>query len=103
MKYLCPEQEKDKTNFTDKETGLELEQMEANPLLEWFANNYNHNSHTTFGAALEIITDRSPEGAQFVKNFGGIGGILRYELKFQPLQAVEECRGDLDNFDLDDY
>ena len=26
------------------------------------------------GACLEIITDRSQEGAQFVKGFGGIGG-----------------------------
>jgi len=39
------------------------------PLLEWFANNYKN-----FGATLEIVTDRSQEGAQFVKGFGGIGG-----------------------------
>ena len=44
------------------------------PLLEWFANNYKN-----FGATLEIITDRSQEGAQFVKGFGGIGG------NFEPL------------------
>lgn len=28
-----------------------------------------------FGAALEIVTDKSQEGAQFVKGFGGIGGL----------------------------
>lgn len=28
------------------------------------------------GATLEIITDRSQEGAQFVKGFGGIGGMV---------------------------
>ncbi len=28
------------------------------------------------GATLEIITDRSQEGSQFVKGFGGIGGKL---------------------------
>lgn len=39
------------------------------PLLEWFANHYKE-----FGATLEIITDRSQEGAQFVRGFGGIGG-----------------------------
>lgn len=87
---MKPEQEKDKTYFTDKEvsdasacilcffissrglfgqTGVELELVESMPLLEWFANNYK-----TFGATLEIITDRSQEGAQFVKGFGGIGG-----------------------------
>ena len=36
---------------------MELE--ENLPLLEWLANNYK-----TFGAALEIITDRSQEGSQ---------------------------------------
>lgn len=41
------------------------------PLLEWFANHYKD-----FGATLEIITDRSQEGAQFVRGFGGIGGDL---------------------------
>ena len=51
------------------QTGVELELVDSQPVLEWLANNYK-----TFGAALEIITDRSQEGAQFVKGFGGIGG-----------------------------
>lgn len=51
------------------QTGVELELQEQMPLLEWFANNYKN-----FGATLEIVTDRSQEGAQFVKGFGGIGG-----------------------------
>ena len=51
------------------QTGVELELVDSMPLLEWFANNYK-----VFGATLEIITDRSQEGAQFVKGFGGIGG-----------------------------
>ena len=42
------------------------------PLLEWLANNYK-----SFGATLEIITDRSQEGSQFVRGFGGVGGMLR--------------------------
>ncbi|CAG5118336.1 unnamed protein product [Candidula unifasciata] len=70
--HLRPDQEKDKTYFTDKETGVELELIEQMPLLEWFANNYKN-----FGATLEIITDRSQEGAQFVRGFGGIGGIVQ--------------------------
>ena len=28
------------------------------------------------GSTLEIVTDKSQEGAQFVKGFGGIGGWL---------------------------
>ena len=38
-------------------------------LLEWFANNYK-----TFGTTLQIVTDKSQEGSQFCKGFGGIGG-----------------------------
>ncbi|XP_059175671.1 eukaryotic peptide chain release factor subunit 1 [Physella acuta] len=95
--HLRPDQEKDKTYFTDKETGVELELIEQMPLLEWFANNYKN-----FGATLEIITDKSQEGAQFVKGFGGIGGILRYQVDFQ---ALDSSLHDTlyEEFDLDDY
>lgn len=54
--------------FTSQ-TGQEHELLESMPLLEWFANNYKK-----FGATLEIVTDKSQEGSQFVKGFGGIGG-----------------------------
>jgi len=67
--HLTPAQEKDKTIFTDKETGVELELVEQQSLLEWIANNYK-----SFGATLEIVTDKSQEGSQFVRGFGGIGG-----------------------------
>lgn len=46
-----------------------MELVESQPLLEWLANNYKN-----FGATLEIITDKSQEGSQFVRGFGGIGG-----------------------------
>ncbi|XP_020614156.1 eukaryotic peptide chain release factor subunit 1 [Orbicella faveolata] len=91
--HLNPEQEKDKTYSLDSETGVELELIEKLPLLEWLANNYK-----TFGATLEIITDKSQEGAQFCKGFGGIGGILRYRVDFQTLDADP----DLDYYDDDD-
>lgn len=93
--FLKPEQEKDKTYFTDKESGVEMELVESQALLEWFANNYKN-----FGATLEIITDKSQEGAQFVKGFGGIGGILRYQVDFQSLEPIDDLG---DDFDLDDY
>lgn len=35
-----------------------------------------------FGTALEFITNKSQEGSQFVKGFGGIGGLLRYKVEF---------------------
>ena len=113
--HLTPEQEKDKTHFTDKDTGVELELEESMPFLgkykngvalwrkfckfniisEWLANNYKN-----FGSTLEIITDRSQEGSQFVRGFGGIGGMLRYKVDFQAMQFDEF---DDDEFDLDDY
>lgn len=55
--------------LTALQTGQEHELIESMPLLEWFANNYKK-----FGATLEIVTDKSQEGSQFVKGFGGIGG-----------------------------
>jgi peptide chain release factor subunit 1 len=36
-----------------------------------------------FGAKLEFVTNRSAEGSQFCKGFGGIGGMLRYKIDFQ--------------------
>jgi len=94
--HLTPEQEKDKTNFTDKTTGVELELVDSMPLLEWLANNYKN-----FGATLEIITDRSQEGSQYVRGFGGIGGLLRYKLDFQALDEMEDL--EFLEIDLDDY
>jgi len=93
--HLTSEQEKDKSHFIDKETGVELELIDNAPFLEWLANNYKN-----FGATLEIITDRSQEGSQFVKGFGGIGGILRYKVDFQSMQCDQF---DDEEFDLDDY
>lgn len=55
--------------FNFFQSGVEMELVESQPLLEWLANNYK-----SFGATLEIITDKSQEGSQFVRGFGGIGG-----------------------------
>lgn len=93
VQHLNPEQEKDKANFVDKETGVELELVEKIALLEWLANSYR-----SFGATLEIVTDRSQEGSQFCKGFGGIGGILRYRVDFQSM----DFEPDEDFYD-DDY
>lgn len=46
------------------------------PMLEWLASNYK-----MFGCLLEFVTDRSEEGNQFCKGFGGIGGVLRYSVR----------------------
>ncbi|KAI9018120.1 eukaryotic peptide chain release factor subunit 1 [Phycomyces nitens] len=64
----------------DATPNAEMEVVDVKPLLEWFAEKYKE-----FGAALEFVTNRSQEGSQFVKGFGGIGGILRYRVNFEQL------------------
>lgn len=84
--HVNKEQEKERERFIDKSTGLEMEKVtEPQPLLEWFADKYRE-----FGANLEFVTNRSQEGAQFVKGFGGIGGLLRYKVDFTNLQSVDD-------------
>jgi peptide chain release factor subunit 1 len=40
---------------------------------------------------LEFVTDRSSEGTQFVKGFGGIGGILRWKVDFVEMSSYDEA------------
>lgn len=91
-----PDQGQEKAKYTDPDSGVDYELTDSTQLLEWLANNYK-----TFGTALEIITDRSPEGSQFVKGFGGMGGILRYRVDFQHLDGGD-LWDDMDALDLDD-
>lgn len=70
--YIQPDQEKDRFS------GEEIEIVDRTPFVEWLADEY-----TKFGAKLTFITDRSQEGSQFSKGFGGIGGILRWKLEIQ--------------------
>jgi len=89
---LNTEQEKDRTYFLDKDTNVEMEVLDKMSLIEWLANNYK-----TFGAHLEIVTDKSQEGSQFCRGFGGIGGLLRYKVDFQGM----EYDGSLDDLEFD--
>ncbi|CAK9186454.1 unnamed protein product [Ilex paraguariensis] len=75
IKHFNKDQEGDQSNFRDAATSAELEVQEKVPLLEWFADEYKK-----FGCALEFVTNRSQEGSQFCRGFGGIGGILRYQV-----------------------
>lgn len=77
--YLTPEQERIPSIFKGQDemgAEIDLEVVNKDSLLEWFANNYQN-----FGATLEFVTDRSQEGTQFVKGFGGIGALLRFAIE----------------------
>ncbi|KAK3239138.1 translation termination factor eRF1, variant 2 [Cymbomonas tetramitiformis] len=96
VKQLTAEQEKDETHFHDSETGVKLEVTLKESMLEWLANNYKQ-----FGCSLEFITNRSEEGSQFCRGFGGIGGILRYQVD---LNLFEVPDYDDDEYeDVEDY
>jgi len=103
--HLSKEQQANENLFHDSETGVELETVEKESIVEWFANNYKN-----FGCNLEFVTDKSSEGTQFVKGFGGIGGILRWKVDFVELnnfedaaQRDEESDSDESDNDGDDY
>ena len=69
----------------DNETGQEMEVIDQVSFLEWLAEKYKD-----FGAALEFVSDRSSEGNQFVKGFGGIGAVLRYKVNFEQLAEFSD-------------
>ncbi len=127
---LTPEKERDSKYFRNAETGVDKEVLDKQSLTEYFANEYKTfgetssgcqifffcplaGSNTCFlGTALEFVTDRSQEGMQFRKGFGGIGGILRYRVDFSTLAGEGGVAGDdvgsdfdddFDDFDADDF
>ena len=95
--YLNPTQEKDPKYFKDPETGIDLEIVSQEPLGDWLCVNYQN-----YGAKIELITDKTQEGFQFVKGFGGIGAMLRDKID------IDEIANDFDenvggeDFDADE-
>lgn len=73
-----PAQEKDPKLYRCPDTGVELDLIENEVFTDWIVENYR-----TFGAKLNFITDKSQEGNQFCKGFGGIGGLMRYKVEFE--------------------
>jgi len=88
IKHLNKEQEADQSNFRDSTTNAELEVQEKMSLLEWFANEYKK-----FGCSLEFVTNKSQEGSQFCRGFGGIGGMLRYQLDIRSFDELSDDDG----------
>jgi len=84
IKYLTPEQTRDDNNFKTKE-GVTYDITERIDLVEYLATHYSN-----YGASLEFVTDRSQEGMQFVKGFGGVGALLRYKINFDNFDEYDE-------------
>ena len=68
--------------------------------MEWIAENYKN-----YGVNLEIVSDKTQEGNQFCKGFGGIGGILRWKIDFTEVETYSELDDNLEDYDedLDEY
>jgi len=93
--YINKDQQTERAHLKDEATGQELEVVDTISLLEWLANNYKN-----YGAKLDIVTNRSQEGSQFCKGFGGLGGILRYKLD---LTEFEEDGAEDDDTPEEDF
>lgn len=98
-RFLNPIKEEDRSNFLDSETGAELDLVSKDPMLEWLTDVYKQK-----GAQLEFITDKSPEGSQYVRGFGGIGGMLRWQLDVTTLDGADaDMYYDDDDENEDEY
>jgi len=68
------------------------ESKDAVPLLDWLLE----NAHK-FGAKLSFVSDKTSLGNQFVKGFGGLGAMLRYQI-YEEQEDVENLENDDDLF-----
>ena len=93
---LNAQQEQDPKYFKDPETGVDLEVVACEQLADWLCLNYKN-----YGIQIEFITDKSPDGFQFVRGFGGMGGFLRYRIEID--DVIGDSMGNYDDdFDPDE-
>lgn len=92
---LTEAQEKDPKYFKDADTGVDLDVVNSENLADWLLLNYKK-----YGINIEFITDKSSDGYQFVKGFGGIGGFLRYKIDVDEIAG--DAHGQIDAADDED-
>lgn len=79
---------KDSTEAPAQDTNNPNEKLtvkDSMPFTEWLSDNY-----TKYGAQLEFVSDRSQEGSQFVRGFGGVGAMLRFQLDVSALEYEDD-------------
>ena len=94
IKYLTENQENDEKSYINNQGNNDLEIISKEPFIDWIVENYQQ-----FGVKLELVSDKTSEGVQFCKGFGGIGGILRY-----PVENYDESNYEIfkdDDWDSD--
>lgn len=75
-----------KANLTKGEEGQANNEVTHESLVDWLTMNYQK-----CGCTLELVSNKSQEGSQFVKGFGGIGGLLRYKMDLMALRELERA------------
>ncbi|KAG8347841.1 Eukaryotic peptide chain release factor subunit 1 [Trypanosoma vivax] len=102
--HVMTEAEAVKAKIYAQEAGKAQNEIEKEDFVDWLATNYRK-----YGCVLELVTNRSQEGTQFVRGFGGIGGVLRYKLDLIALRDMEKKEEDEDriaanneDYDFDD-
>ncbi|KAH0576224.1 Eukaryotic peptide chain release factor subunit 1 [Spironucleus salmonicida] len=88
-------------NLVDNDESIRQgeEEIEAELFVEWLAQNIEK-----FGAEIHLVTENSNEGTQFCSGFGGLGGILRWQMDLNELgkyMDIGKENNDLD--DLEDF
>lgn len=88
-----------KANLTKTEDGQGNNDVQSESLVDWLTMNY-----TKCGCTLELVSNKSQEGSQFVKGFGGIGGLLRYKMDLMSLRELEKAglKAEADANDFED-
>eukprot|EP01128_Nolandella_sp_AFSM9_P012350 TRINITY_DN9192_c0_g1_i1.p1 TRINITY_DN9192_c0_g1~~TRINITY_DN9192_c0_g1_i1.p1 ORF type:complete len:490 (-),score=152.23 TRINITY_DN9192_c0_g1_i1:277-1623(-) len=94
--HYSQEQAKLPSAFKDPISGADMEITDKMPYTEFLAENFKK-----FGCKLQFVTDSSQEGSQFVKGFGGIGALMRYQLDFNILDMEEA--GEFEDDDIWEY
>jgi peptide chain release factor subunit 1 len=92
VEFVTPEEEKNDKLYRCQETGVELDVVSNVLFVEWIVETYKN-----YGTKLEFVTDRSQEGNQFCKGFGGIGGLMRYKVEFEMFDEPEVGGDDSDD------
>lgn len=83
--YLTPEERAKIDLHKSPIEGGAPNEIESEPFVDWLTANY-----TKFGVKLELVTNKSQEGSQFVRGFSGVGGMLRYQMDLMVLRELEQ-------------
>lgn len=89
VRFMTPAELHAEGALVDEDTKEEMDLIEKEPFVDWMCENFKD-----YGTELVFVTDRSPEGSQFVKGFGGIGGFLRYKVEYDVDYRIDEANSD---------